>query len=1180
MKKKFEYKERRGLPGGPNEYITHVSGIFSVEGYKSDSPDVNNPYNIIPSGDITMKGVDFPVMGTDNLGNTKAMIPGNDYQFPGDVVFETPMYKNGGGLLTKTMKCKSCNWSWKAADGGNDVDTCHKCGGKALPTAQGGAEKKIRKVGLQSIERLPSNFYPEKSDRLVKESKPVAKPQPKIPRVNKYGQRIPDVNTTDAIRQVDEYEGTDLSLAGQANSAGDYANVAWNVLTNPVDAISASLSPGGFENNFLLDQNAVESEQRLGNIPLMDWQKNPLAAVVSMGTYAIPGVGAIATGKDLYQEGETFYNDPSLANAGMLGLSAAGIKPSIKELQNLYKYNPRALKEIPYTTIARIQKPGQTAELALKKYYNELEAAGKRLSPKQKLESLKVNREGYGQGFSKNPRHLSYYSNPNIQQSRGYQGDSELLVRQIPTKELKNYNVKSLTNEFQKSYGSTSPSNEFILPYEEILKAEKWSPDRITELQKLMKEEQSQKPHWLKGYQVGKNVIKNAAKYTDEVFASSDDIAKTTVKDAKPRASRFDAVTEVNPLSQAQAKNLAKQGRNAELFKAFEEGANTIDDFVKSYTGDLSSPEGFKRLVDQEADYLRSIGFNEAKIATQAEINAGARLNEIVNIGNTNRAISKGDIPAKTVISNNYNFNNASYTPTRWSAEYIDDLFFQPGTDISNSNFLLNKTKIGAKVLPGKTNLGTMYNSSKAVAAHEIGGHGLQSGRKLPVDSRLKKLEPLDELNDNAKAAYNYFLNGSKGQESSAFLHELRQAMLDNKLIRNRYDYVSPEQLKRAQTLFDLRPSGTVNTMGNKFHSDTRILDFMKPTKSNFDLLARELNKLPAMVPIGVAGAAGAAALPQEKYGGESLYKAQDGNGEYKVQSGDTFYGIANKNNISWEDLQKANPGIDIEKLKLNQTIKFPTATKKEAVDSVPEIGKVTNAVEEVKTKTATEKTSELNLEGLKKGIAQAESLGGVLMLNPQSTATGLYGQRFSELKGKDLYKGTREEFAEDIEAQNRIFDIRLNQGIDGKRGLIQDAEELYEEYKPQIEGFDYSKEDLIGLTNFLGRQGTRYFLGYHLRDGKPLHEALPKIYSDSAKQANKKPDEYLKVLREYYKAGGETTKLSMYKNYMKGDYDGTEMESEAEKVFDKLNRVYYRQAKALGMNAPNYIMSKIIPQG
>ena len=157
MKKKFKYTETRGLPGGPNEYITHVSGMFSTEGYKRNSPDVNNPYNIIPSGSITMKGVDFPVIGTDNLGNSKAMIPGNDYQFPGDVVFETPMYKTGGGLLTKTMKCNSCGWSWKAADGGADVSTCHKCGGSALPKAQNGNGEEKSVWGLvKEMAKVPA----------------------------------------------------------------------------------------------------------------------------------------------------------------------------------------------------------------------------------------------------------------------------------------------------------------------------------------------------------------------------------------------------------------------------------------------------------------------------------------------------------------------------------------------------------------------------------------------------------------------------------------------------------------------------------------------------------------------------------------------------------------------------------------------------------------------------------------------------------------------------------------------------------------------------------------------------------------------------------------------------------------------------------------------------------------
>ncbi len=142
MKKEFTHIERKGLPGGPNEMFTYVTGVFSMEGYKRNSPDVNNPFNIIPSGSITMKDVDFPVMGTDNLGNSEMMMPGNDYQFPGDQVFEVPMAKKGGGLLTKTMKCNSCGWSWKAADGGKDVSTCHKCGGSALPKAQAGKESK------------------------------------------------------------------------------------------------------------------------------------------------------------------------------------------------------------------------------------------------------------------------------------------------------------------------------------------------------------------------------------------------------------------------------------------------------------------------------------------------------------------------------------------------------------------------------------------------------------------------------------------------------------------------------------------------------------------------------------------------------------------------------------------------------------------------------------------------------------------------------------------------------------------------------------------------------------------------------------------------------------------------------------------------------------------------------
>ena len=144
----MQHTERRGLPGGPNEMFTYTTGVFSTEGFRMDSPDVNNYQNIIPSGSITMKERDGsplrkgPIHGVDNLGNAQVMYPGFDYQFPGTEVTETLMAKMGGALLDKTIKCGNCGWQWKAADGGSDVMDCHKCGGKGLIKAQVGTETK------------------------------------------------------------------------------------------------------------------------------------------------------------------------------------------------------------------------------------------------------------------------------------------------------------------------------------------------------------------------------------------------------------------------------------------------------------------------------------------------------------------------------------------------------------------------------------------------------------------------------------------------------------------------------------------------------------------------------------------------------------------------------------------------------------------------------------------------------------------------------------------------------------------------------------------------------------------------------------------------------------------------------------------------------------------------------
>lgn len=85
--------------------------FISTQGYKNSSPDVNNPINVIPSNRITMKDVDFPVHGVDNLGNEQIMMPGGEYLFGGDYVIETP-YASGGEMIRRADGSYSRRGLW------------------------------------------------------------------------------------------------------------------------------------------------------------------------------------------------------------------------------------------------------------------------------------------------------------------------------------------------------------------------------------------------------------------------------------------------------------------------------------------------------------------------------------------------------------------------------------------------------------------------------------------------------------------------------------------------------------------------------------------------------------------------------------------------------------------------------------------------------------------------------------------------------------------------------------------------------------------------------------------------------------------------------------------------------------------------------------------------------------
>ena len=1310
MKNKFKHIESRGLPGGPNEQFTYITGVFSIDGYKSDSPDVNNPFNVIPSGNITTKGVDFDLIGMDNLGNVQYMKPDRDYKFPGDTVFEVPAMKLGGGGRCwpgytpvpgkKAFSAGSCR---KAQYGGNSVTE--------FPMAQEGAG--VNKEGVKQykwfknymrspkyVERLKKEF-PDYTDKQIGQevkSRLENVMQTRVGFLPFSSDISPSLGSLQGVYNTDEYPGaimlrpeysastsdeifepghylggyTTIPLHEWSHAADDGGNripqsttdlmlskMKENILGLPKDKYyytkpteylgrmqplrylmqKEGLYDAGtqdftkedlekakqnktiknnvhFQNlmeNVKSDEDFIELMNKVASVNQKDNSKTLMAKQgkaqdgkettrATLSQYEEPAwyekaldylaspmtaFGYSARNQDLpdsipinAENRNAFDGVIDAINPFAWAKYAASAKRNIDQGEYL-DAGFDALGAIPIVPAWLAKGKNVAKNVPVDKLDDLVEVVTANGSVKKipRKDAIRLNRvedanvtntsfTNYEDGnwFADDLSDFYVNRTKNAMSPVSYdlldpKDPRRLITMYMDPSDAKNFNLtKGVATEralnMSGGMGNMPLPSEYVLPPELVKQIRETgkipgASTFIGDADQVMKNltefykkyggdisglDKAQLGAFLKRL---KPAIKKGVNYINEFIqdvAGSDDIVKATVKDVKPNAKRFDAVTEVNPLSRTQAKNLLEQGRNTEIFKAFEEGANTIDDFVKSYTGDLSSPEGFKRLVRQEADYLRSIGFDEARIAAQAEINAGARLNEIINIGNTNRAIAQGERSAKNIVKNKYNFNNASYTQ---NAEWLDDLFYKPGMNIGSFN--LNRTKVGAKVLPGKTNLGTMFNNSKAVAAHEIGGHGLQSGRRLPVDSRLKNLEPLDEMTEGTKEAYRYFIKGSRGKEPSAYLHELRQALLDNKLIRNRYDYVSPELLKRAQTLFDVRPSGTMNTMADKYHSNTRILDFIKPTKANFDLLSRELNKLPAIAPIGI-GLGGAAALSEYQEGGQPPFDKE-----------------------SWEYYRQQNPEA-VMNPPVNDSVVIP-----------PKDGFIKQEFIENLAKPEFQKPKTLNFNSILDYVV--ETRGGNRDLWGKAADTIAFHESGPWARmdvGAKQYLGGPGRGLFQFEgpslktAQKRYTNIAKSSGFTPNPDILnaKSADQLnaQDQYTLFFANLIESKAKLSDYAEGKMKLEDLWLKGHKNVEKQGDRES----FLESLKAAEK---EGIKNGYTTFKKGGEFTLYDIYKKYVMGGAT----DEVSKDIYDKLNRVHYKDAKGVGMSVPNYILTYVM---
>jgi hypothetical protein len=73
-----------------------LKGNVTRTGYRRDSKDRFNDFNVIPSNKISMKGVDHDVIGVSDKGDVKHMKPGGEYKFSGKTVTEFPVYQGSG----------------------------------------------------------------------------------------------------------------------------------------------------------------------------------------------------------------------------------------------------------------------------------------------------------------------------------------------------------------------------------------------------------------------------------------------------------------------------------------------------------------------------------------------------------------------------------------------------------------------------------------------------------------------------------------------------------------------------------------------------------------------------------------------------------------------------------------------------------------------------------------------------------------------------------------------------------------------------------------------------------------------------------------------------------------------------------------------------------------------------
>ena len=326
----------------------------------------------IGSPDITMQGVDYPVLGISDTGDTQMMYPDQDYKFDGEKVTEYPMAKNGGWLD-----------KYKAQNGKNVKGKYKK---NTDPTGEN--VERARLLGLTSYDPWEltnaddpkAEFFPEGYDspkgnlpevvvNATRHLTPSEKKKRQIDEMSKYLKSNDNVLSSDQMAsQFKKKLEVDKQLAERQRLAKretvrsydpetedeSAASRMWHIATNPMTALSYKTHGKDIPEHF-----------ERGEKNVLDYAVD----VINPAFYANElGLGAKDIGGFTYKLAtDPYHANPNQLGSGLLhGINAiplfAEFAPELKAGMNAFKGTRNLSTELPIddligTAVDKIAKP-------------------------------------------------------------------------------------------------------------------------------------------------------------------------------------------------------------------------------------------------------------------------------------------------------------------------------------------------------------------------------------------------------------------------------------------------------------------------------------------------------------------------------------------------------------------------------------------------------------------------------------------------------------------------------------------------------------------------------------------------------------------------------------------------------------------------------------------------------